>query len=124
MITLATLPRATEQQVFDQIATHLLTQNDRALGAGGVCVFLNDNGLKCAAGCLMTEAEFLALPSEIKGGNWAGVAAYMHISEHEHLIAELQTVHDRRTVEQWPDALRTIAGAEKLNPGVLDVART
>jgi hypothetical protein len=52
MITLETLPQATAQEVFDQVATHLLTQRQRSTTKGN-CAYRGDDGLKCAAGCLL-----------------------------------------------------------------------
>ena len=46
MITLRTLPHATAQEVFDQVATHLLTQNARA------GIVDTDGGFMCRYGLI------------------------------------------------------------------------
>ncbi len=43
----------TKQEIFDKVATHLLTQNEKALNSVGGCVYRTDKGLKCAVGCLI-----------------------------------------------------------------------
>lgn len=42
MITLKTLSQATEQEVFDQVANHLLTQMEQSAVAGG-CWYRSTN---------------------------------------------------------------------------------
>ena len=69
MITLKTLGKATAQEVFDQVATHLLTQNERSLD-GASCSYRNCDGLKCAAGCLISDDEY---DNQMEGIDWRGV---------------------------------------------------
>lgn len=60
MITLKTLPNASAQQVFDQVAAHLLTQKEKAKQFN-TCKYRvehRDKVLKCAAGCLIGDDEY------------------------------------------------------------------
>lgn len=59
MHTLETLHTATKQQVFDQIFKHLYKQGRTAHDVnGGNCVYRNENGDKCAAGCLISDEYY------------------------------------------------------------------
>lgn len=107
MITLKTLVQATAQQVFDQVATHLLKQMEPAEDpVTGACLYRYGD-LKCAAGCLISDEEYI--PEMM--GSWkclveSGLAP---ITRHNHLITELQVLHDRDDPAIWADLLRTMA---------------
>ena len=125
MITLATLPQATEQEVFDQIATHLLTQGEKCQDFDNdmnpVCVYRNSDGQSCAAGCLIGFGEYREELFEGKG--WItlmdkGVVPECHID----LISRLQNIHDNNLVHEWYKHLKNVAAAHKLNTIALDKA--
>lgn len=118
MITLATLAQATEQEVFDQVAKHMLTQNRKSILAdNGPCAYRGANGLKCAAGALMTDEEYKywfdaddSGKLTDKGGGWDSLVECGAVPDvHASLILALQDVHDRGTVEQWPERLKKVA---------------
>ena len=47
-----------EQEVFDRVARHLLTQRRKSMierSAGPVCAFRGVDGTKCAIGCLIPD---------------------------------------------------------------------
>lgn len=110
-ITLATLLQATAQQVFDQVAHHLLTQNKQSgvyTRDGLDCMYRGPNGLMCAAGCLIGDDEYK--PSfEFK--SWgAGLAEAGAVpSAHCNLIQDLQRVHDDFPPDAWPEGLSKVA---------------
>ena len=67
-ITLTTLAEATQQQVFDQVATHLLVdqrEKSYTLDDDGddQCAYKMEddkgNTLKCAVGCLISDDEYV-----------------------------------------------------------------
>ena len=67
MITLKTLPQATAQEVFDQVAKHLLTQMKKSVAKRAAesasdskdyCMYRGFDGTKCAAGCLISDDEY------------------------------------------------------------------
>lgn len=111
-ITLATLKDATEQEVFTQVVTHMLTQNEKCQTKGEntnimYCNYRNDKGLKCAAGCLISDDEY---SNELEGGNWSALVTCEKVpSTHEDLILELQQVHDQYKVKDWKLKLSLIA---------------
>lgn len=109
MITLKTLPKATEQQVFDQVAKHLLTQNKKSrAGDNGGCKYRGPNGLKCAIGCLISDKEYKPCMDEdgtvleqIEKGNFPDA--------HNALLDALQETHDYCDPEEWPEELAFVA---------------
>ena len=134
-ITLKTLPEATNQQVFDQVATHLLTQGIQSK-YGGNCVYRTPAGLKCAAGCLIGDDEYVPAMDNSVDTSWDGMISLELVpDDHYELIASLQKIHDHympnhsdgavdrmgaitRTVEK----LRSLAIGQNLNTRTLDEA--
>lgn len=122
MITLKTLPQATEQEVFEQVARHLLIQNARSMSehSDGSCAYRGvdrktGKSLKCAAGCLIADDEYLPEmdphpASESIGIGWRAMHEKgMVPSEHVELIQSLQLLHDNTSVEDWSEALKKMA---------------
>ena len=68
-ITLSTLSEATEQQVFDQVKNHMLTQMKKSMleSNGDPCAYRGFDGLQCAAGCLMSDEEAFKIPEKKVG---------------------------------------------------------
>jgi hypothetical protein len=117
-ITLATLHQATPQQVFDQVATHLLTQGSRSLGNEGRCAYRGINGLQCAAGCLIGDDEG---PENLEGHGWTKLQYDGLVpSYHADLIRRLQVVHDACGVLRWRDELKDVADLHGLNLDAID----
>lgn len=125
MITLATLPQATEQEVFDQVATHLLTQGERCQefddDMNPVCVYRNSDGQSCAAGCLIGFGEYRE--EVFEGKRWLnliqrGIVPRCHLG----LISKLQLVHDNTAANKWYESLKELAIEYKLDTIALDKA--
>lgn len=109
MITLKTLAQATEQEVFEQVARHLLTQKEKsAVGDTDSyelhCKYKLPIGLKCAAGCLIGDDEY---NSCFEDDAWDTlVKKYDEFpSKHIILIIYLQGIHDRKEVKDWKQEL-------------------
>lgn len=118
-ITLATLPNATAQEVFDQVARHLLTQKERSV-ADEKCLYRAPGGLKCAAGCLIGDDEYRPSMEDRK---WRSlVEAGIAPGRHEALIGDLQQLHDSHFFQwpQWPYQLRSIAIRFGLDPAIVE----
>ena len=96
MITLATLPQATEQEVFDQVATHLLKQGRPSYSEQSrMCAYRGEEGFKCAAGCLVSDEEY---DVSMERGAWdqlqTSCGAVDIPDAHMDLILSLQVTHD------------------------------
>lgn len=105
-ITLKTLAQATEQQVFNQVVNHLLTQNQQSLSAGGDCLYRAE-GLKCAAGCFIGDDEYKATMEDMI---WSSLVIEGVVPQaHKVLITAFQRIHDGSLPEFWPDKFRQLA---------------
>lgn len=116
MITLKTLHKATAQEVFDQVARHLLKQNEK-------CIIVSSNGdescryrhgdKKCAAGCFISEDEYKA---EFETHRWKRLVEWGYVtSEHDDLICRLQDIHDFFSVYMWDAQLKNLAEEKNLS---------
>jgi len=120
MITLKTLEQATAQEVFDQAAEHLLTQNKQSEGVhnnGLTCMYRSPDGLKCAAGCLIGDDEY---SSEWERRSWGFVSKAGCVTKHIDLISSLQSIHDNYEPSQWLVRLKELASSKELNTKVLE----
>lgn len=116
MITLATLSQATAQEVFDQVAVHLLTQDKQSKSNKG-CVYRNSKGLRCAAGCLISDDEYLA---EMETHDWEFLIDEHLVPEfHHELIKSLQNIHDAYDPIDWLETLVETAEEYLLNTEAL-----
>ncbi len=116
----------TRQQIFDIVATHLITQNAKSTAAGGkACLYRSPDGLMCAAGALIPEdieldeegngAAFDDLSSDIREA--CGV-----YDEDIGFVGQLQFLHDVRPPTVWRDSLRNFATGHCLSTAALDAA--
>ena len=105
MITLATLPTATAQEVLDQVVTHLLTQNKQAKPLT-ICQY-RAGKLKCAAGSLISDAEY---KKSFEGYSWGQLVKLEQVPKtHVALIGDLQYIHDQFPTTEWENELREYA---------------
>lgn len=114
MITLKTLPQATEQEVFNQVANHLLTQMEQSSGNGG-CWYRSTNSsgkiLKCAAGCLIADEEYIErMDNNSDETTWQYlVEEGVFPNTHDDLISNLQFIHDEYEPHEWEEELLLVA---------------
>src|SRR5690606_13748718 len=98
-ITLRNLCEKTEQEVFDYVCEHLVRQGKPSWSSKyGVCLYLDDEGNKCAAGCLISDDEY---KTDYEGQNWVTLIGNFKetTSCHVHLISRLQQAHDSSTMD-------------------------
>lgn len=96
----------TAQEVFNKVYCHLMTQMMRCED-GITCLYRDDDGLKCAAGCLIPDEEYKL---EMEGNGWSHlVSEGMVPPEHKQLIIDLQHIHDGVSIDMWKEQLREIA---------------
>jgi hypothetical protein len=120
MITLKTLEQATVQEVFNQVAEHLLTQNKQSEGEhnnGLTCMYRSPDGLKCAAGCLIGDDEY---SREWERRSWGFVSRVGGVTKHIDLISSLQSIHDSYEPSQWLAHLKELANSKELSTKVLE----
>ena len=108
-ITMATLPQATAQEVFDQVAAHLLAQGRKSHmpNSTTACAYRGSEGAKCAAGCLIGDDEYRP---EFERHTWGELCDdFDGPKQHRELVRYLQMVHDRALPSEWRDRLRGCA---------------
>ena len=121
MITLKNLHLATEQEIFDQVARHLLTQMETSI-VGSVCKYrhIKQDGtiLKCAAGCLIADDEYI---KDFERKTWSLlIEKYGIPNTNAWLISQLQILHDTMATEYWKNELEILAKGFNLNTEVLN----
>jgi hypothetical protein len=127
MITLANISTASDQQIFDQIANHLLTQNRKSQNKALVsknnsnngCRYRH-NGLKCAAGCLIGDNEYIAAAMEGKGWIELVREKIVPFTHGQYLIVQLQAIHDDYLPRMWSTQLNNVAGQHGLSNKVVE----
>jgi hypothetical protein len=107
----------TEQEVFDIVARHLLTQGRRAAVDLGYndgqlnCLYRTPEGLKCAAGCLIPDEAYDESMEGIMIGSLIHNGTKLaHLKPFMMLLNRLQGAHDE-------------AEDDDFMPGLIDVAR-
>jgi hypothetical protein len=110
------------QEIFDFVASHLLTQNERAMEEGYLCKYRIGN-LKCAVGALIADEDY---NHGFEGNSLItlkGIREHSIFNDIEEerlmLLNDLQTVHDRNVVVLWPERLYSLAKKFSLSDEVL-----
>lgn len=118
MISLLTLHKVTAQEVFDQVASHLLTQKIKSRDEDLNCSYRGRSGTSCAAGCLISDSEY---DEDMEGAPWLTLVHSNRVPEaHMSLIAELQKTHDNTPLGMWKLQLELVAKNRGLATTVLD----
>lgn len=101
----------TLQEVFDTVASHLLTQGVRSDLSSGTCRYRGPNGTKCAVGVLIPDGAYLeAMEGESVWGGYVDlVLSGLGLGHAVELLASLQSCHDGKEPHMWRDELLQIA---------------
>lgn len=116
------------QELFDTIANHLLTQNQKSLSSQGTCVYKSALGLSCAVGCLLkdkdtTDYEGIGvddLRNALMDRNHKNLyqdllsVGIPDTDEAFNLLAELQVIHDSFQPVKWQYHLKVLAEQQGL----------
>lgn len=122
------------QTIFNTVAKHLLTQNAKSLarsnGTWGFCQYRSTDGMKCAIGVLIPDAEYSPLlenhtvldPKVINAIRGAlDLEAGQRLTEGDQdFLYRVQRLHDSVDTAEWKDALRDLAALYKLSTTVLE----
>lgn len=150
-ITLASLPQARAQDVFNHCARHLMRQMQQSRRFSTVsqstpCAYRGENGMKCVAGACIADDEYIPLMDDplLLAQRKCDTLGYLTVGELEHgvttrwgnlvelgvvpkahccLIQWLQSVHDQHQPQDWDFELRKLAEQFNLSPVVLDEVR-
>jgi hypothetical protein len=107
---------ATEQEVFDIVANHLLTQNRQSLVyddfVDETCAYRGRYNTKCAAGILIPDEYYT---QELEGNGWKKLVENSLVPPNfMDLIAKLQSIHDLHEPKYWKQKLRDLASKHNL----------
>lgn len=115
----------TQQEIFDKVAKHLLTQKGKAMDApeGGACQYRGLNNTACAVGCLIPDEvysprlEGTDLGGLIQRATIWNITLPAEITDKANypLLRSLQVVHDMRDPETWSTELLRTADIFQLN---------
>jgi hypothetical protein len=111
----------TQQEIFDKVARHLLTQKKRAT-VSGHCRYRTPDGCKCAIGCLISDEDY---DPEFEGERVTHLLGRHAIPSLENLdcdrifLSRLQVLHDTGLPINWPKALHDFAISFCLSPTIL-----
>ena len=112
----------TNQQAFDQAVTWCLAQGrkseasrDVRLFSGAVaqrpmCLYRGPDGLRCAVGTLIPDAEYQEM-FDTDGAVLAEVQACVPslAGVSTRLLSDLQNIHDQLSLSSWRDGFRLVA---------------
>ncbi len=102
----------TNQEAFDTVKQHLLTQRAKSKKEGGGCAYRGLNGLKCAIGCLSPDSEYspdfeMLGVNILKDGLPNRVSPLKCLSSLDgRILKYLQITHDLYPVEEWEVRLK------------------
>lgn len=108
---------AQDREAFDRVARHLLTQKARANQIAGepACCYRARDGKRCAIGCLIADEHYredlegcALLPSSDEAHPVIEALRRSGVQADIRLLARLQTIHDRKPVNQWRKHLRRL----------------
>ena len=114
----------TNQQIFDQVAKHLLKQMKKSYLPGTVvtCAYRGEQGVMCAVGCLLTEYDKSIENKNVRAIliDYPEIAQAAGITLNScSLLTDLQHLHDGREVTHWYYELGQLAKEFDLDPKVL-----
>ncbi len=113
------------QEAFERVTRHLLTQMQRSVGVGiqGGCWYRSPTGLKCAVGCLIDDDKY----SSDMEGVWVsklmadfGKQVSNLVGVEPYLLTELQDIHDRKVPQMWRTCLYELGIRRFLNVSFID----
>ena len=106
------------QTAYNTAKAHLLAQGKKAVDDDGCCAYRTRDGLKCAIGCLIPDAEYLpAMENKtIKSFPNFGLEVSSLAGLPSQFLDELQMVHDNGVVAHWPERLTRLALRYNLIP--------
>jgi hypothetical protein len=112
----------TEQEIFNHVAEHLLTQRvqsaviEEEKGEEPICLY-RAGDLACAVGCLIPDSlYFRGMEGNGISNLIASYSFFKYLQPHKNLLAELQRLHDVRPPHSWSEALKEIAEKYMLDP--------
>jgi hypothetical protein len=96
-----------QQEIFETVARHLFSQGERALDPAGQCAYRGKKGMKCAVGCLISDADY---SESMEGYNVNdlvdGALLPSNLVPHAYMLNRLQRLHDNDAAWFSTEAMR------------------
>lgn len=118
----------TNQEIFDKVYRHLLTQNEQSYSDDiDLCLYRGPRGMSCAVGCLIPDEFYI---SQIEGMTIGSLNKSLLVeiltecgigTDSYDLLERLQTIHDQAAINRWGEALRDVAATFNLTVPKMDV---
>ena len=100
----------TTQEVFDKVATHLLTQNCKSVDDFGRCFYRGPEGTKCAVGILIPDEQYN--PSMEHHTVQTLIDKFPmpeYFNRDKIMLIALQRIHDSDLVSTWKLQLEIVS---------------
>lgn len=112
----------TKQEIFNKVAKHLLTQNEKSQGppsGGSQCMYRSPGGLSCAVGCLIKDEHYNAIMEGVSAIYNSDVRDALEkslgpVENYRSLLNSLQEVHDCNPPVSWSTELASVASENNL----------
>lgn len=126
----------TNQEIFNRVAKHLITQDAKAQNPEGHCFYRMEDGRKCSVGCLIPDDKYNQKMEDV-GSLWeyycpeSGevdlynddaklmLEAIGATESQIPLLSALQDIHDRCEVSLWRRSLHALAKRYNFDYSVL-----
>ena len=107
------------QEIFTQVATHLLTQKKKSTN-GKFCQYRGPNGTSCAVGCLISN-EFYdrSMEGETVEDILRSYVLPDYMKDAKNLLCDLQRIHDWDNARTWKKMLTQYASKNHLEMPIL-----
>lgn len=111
------------QEAFDKVAKHLLTQRAKAMKTPTVCAYRAADGKTCAVGCLIPDDLYYpAMEGSGVGAvrmNFPEIRKFFEDVDNS-MLSRLQSIHDHHEVSLWRMGLDGVAKEFSLDRTILD----
>lgn len=112
----------TQQEIFDKVSSHLLTQNAKSED-DGACLYRSPTGLKCAIGALIPDGLYDPVIENVPIDNIyiePGTKTLQNIlreigcDANLDFLTDLQAIHDDFNPHEWEERLKILADEYEL----------
>ena len=119
---------AKAQYTFDQVAAHLIQQNERSIN-NWICAYRGTGGLRCAIGFCISNEDY---DPKMEGCvislayNSSEIFKIIDKVSHEYcndvyFLKMLQVIHDCNLPIKWPTTLKQFARRYNLDDSIVDI---
>lgn len=112
----------TQQETFEIVSRHLLTQNERSYLAppSDVCAYRSPDGLKCAVGVLIPDEDYDERLERTSALSDIMQPLLRRLGHDIALCVSLQGIHDKVYVGDWRKALIALGEEFELDTAFLN----